>query len=102
MPSSPVNSNQIHTPAQTPIPAEVPIGLTQAYWENSSRPARVGVFARRAGLPMAGDPSGGFVNLLGAFVPPVIDDLRRGHRRGGTWMPGGPWLAHADAGDSRS
>ena len=34
----------------TPIPADEPIGLTQAYWENPSRAVQVEAFARRAKL----------------------------------------------------
>ena len=35
---------------RTPIPADSPIGLTAAYWENPSRPAQMRAFARRAGI----------------------------------------------------
>jgi hypothetical protein len=76
---------------RTPIPAKEPIGLTPAYWENPSRPAQVRAFARRAGLTLAGDPGAEFARVLGAFLSPVLDDLRRDARREGTWPPGGPW-----------
>lgn len=76
---------------RTPIPAEAPIGLTPAYWENPSRPAQVRAFARRAGLTLPDDPGREFAGLLGAFLLPLLDDLRRGAPRGGTWHPGGPW-----------
>jgi hypothetical protein len=51
----------------------------------------VRAFARRAGLTVAGDPSAEFARVLGAFLSPVLDDLRRDPRREGTWPPGGPW-----------
>ena len=76
---------------RTPIPTEEPIGLTPAYWENPSRPAQVRAFAGRAGLTLAGDPGAEFARVLGAFLSPVLDDLRRDTRREGTWPPGGPW-----------
>ena len=76
---------------RTPIPAEEPIGLLPAYWENPSRPAQVRAFARRAGLALAGDPGGEFARVLGAFLLPVLEDVRIGARREGTWPPGGPW-----------
>jgi hypothetical protein len=76
---------------RTPIPAEDPIGLTPAYWENPSRPAQVRAFARRAGLTIASDPGDEFVGLLGAFLLPLLDDLRRGDEREETWVPGGAW-----------
>ncbi len=76
---------------KTPIPADPPIGLTPAYWENPSRPAQVRAFARRAGLAVPDNPGEGFVGLLGAFLLPILDDARRGAPCAGTWPPGGPW-----------
>lgn len=77
---------------RTPIPQEEPIGLTPAYWENPSRPAQVHAFVRRAGLTTAIETgTGEIVHMLGAFLLPVLADLRRGARREGTWVPGGPW-----------
>ena len=80
---------------RTPIPAEEPIGLTSAYWDNPSRPAQVRAFARRARLTVAGQPGDELASLLGAFLLPILDDLRRGDAREGTWSPGGPWRAVA-------
>ncbi len=76
---------------RTPIPAEEPIGLTPAYWKNPSRPAQVRAFARRAGLALPDDPGSEFAGLIGAFLLPILDDLRDGEGREGTWGPGGPW-----------
>ena len=76
---------------RTPIPAEPPIGLTSAYWENPSRPAQVRAFARRAGIAVAADPAPDLARQLGAFLLPVLEDLQRGARREGAWPPGGPW-----------
>ncbi len=75
----------------TLIAAEPPIGLTPAYWENPSRPAQTRAFARRAGLKVPENPGTEFAGLLGAFLLPVVDDLRHGKGRTGTWFPGGPW-----------
>lgn len=77
---------------RTPIPEAAPIGLTPAYWENPSRPAQVRAFVRRAGLTTAIEPaSGEIVRMLGAFLLPVLDDLRHGAKCEGTWLPGGSW-----------
>lgn len=76
---------------RTPIPADEPIGLTGAYWDNPSRPAQVRAFARRAGLSVPDAPGQEFTRLLGAFLLPILDDLRCGERREGTWRSGGPW-----------
>lgn len=75
----------------TAIPAEEPIGLTPAYWENQSRPAQVRAFARRAGLAAFGEPAEEFHDLLHAFLRPILDDLRRGEHPQGTRRPGGSW-----------
>lgn len=81
---------------RTPIPQEEPIGLTPAYWENPSRPAQVHAFVRRAGLTGANKPGADeIVRLLGAFLLPVLDDLRRGVRHDGVWPPEGPWRSQA-------
>ena len=76
---------------KTPIPVEPPIGLTPSYWDNPSRPAQVRAFARRAGIAMSGDPARDLAGVLSLFLLPVLGDVQRGARRGGTWLPGGPW-----------
>lgn len=76
---------------RTPIPAEDPLGLTPAYWENPSRPAQVRAFARRAGLNVPAKPGEEFTRVLHAFLAPVLEDLRTGTRREGTWHAGGAW-----------
>ncbi len=76
---------------RTPIPADDPIGLTPAYWDNPSRPAQVRAFARRAGLAVPDKPAGTFHGKLHAFLAPVLADLRTRRRTVGTWPPGGPW-----------
>ena len=75
----------------TPIPSETPIGLTLEYWENPLRPAQVRAFARRAGLKAPENPADLFMGLLEAFLSPLLEDLRLGTRREGTWPPGGTW-----------
>jgi len=75
----------------TPIPAEDPIGLTPEFWGNPTRPAQVRAFARRSRIDAPERPASEFVHLLHAFLAPVLEDLRKGAERGGTWRPGGPW-----------
>lgn len=78
---------------RTPVPLGPPIALTPAYWDNPSRPAQVRAFARRAGLAVGGDPPPDLAEVLGAFLLPVLEDVQRGTRRGGTWPPRGPWVS---------
>lgn len=75
----------------TPIPIEEPIAITAAYWDNPSRPAQVRAFARRAGLTVSESFAGELAPVLRRFLSPILDDLREGTRRKGTWQPGGPW-----------
>lgn len=81
----------------TPVPIEIPIGLTPAFWENPSRPAQVRAFARRAGLEPPANHGREFSDLLASFLLPVLEDLRRGELRTSTWLPGGPWQAGSHA-----
>jgi hypothetical protein len=75
----------------TPLPTEDPIGLTRLYWENPSRPAQVRAFARRARLEVPEKPEEEFTHQLHTFLAPILEDLRAGAARTGTWRPGGPW-----------
>jgi len=76
----------------TPIPVEKPIGLTVDYWTNPSRPAQVRAFVRRAGLTLPEPFAEELTLVLGAFLLPVLDDLRLRSRREGHWKAGGPWV----------
>lgn len=76
---------------RTPLPAEEPIGLTSAYWQNPSRSSQVRAFTRRAGLTVTPDPGTEILGTLRPFLLPVFDDLRRRAQTPGVWRPGGPW-----------
>lgn len=75
----------------TPIPREDPIGLTHLYWENPSRPAQIRAFVRRARVEVPEKVEEAFPKVLSSFLSPVLEDLRSGGARTGTWSPGGPW-----------
>jgi predicted nucleotidyltransferase component of viral defense system len=76
---------------KTAIPPETPIGLTQDYWENPSRPAQMRAFARRAGVQFPESQKDQFMRMLQSFLEPVLRDAESGTSRMETWMPGGPW-----------
>ena len=84
---------------RTPIPAAEPIALTNAYWENPSRPSQLKAFVRRAGLSVGANPGGDIASTLAAFLLPVLNDLRGTGGRDGTWPPGGPWRSPATRAD---
>ncbi len=75
----------------TPIPEEPPIALTPEYWENPSRPAQVRAFARRARIAVPDEFAADCARIFDAFLAPVLEDLRVGASRAGTWRAGGPW-----------
>jgi hypothetical protein len=76
---------------QTPIPDDVPIALTHAYWDNPSRPAQTRAFARRTRVAVPEDFADECARILAAFLSPVLEDLRTNAPPSGTWQPGGPW-----------
>jgi hypothetical protein len=82
---------------RTPIPADEPIGLTPAYWENPSRPAQVRAFARRARIDVPEEFAQACSRVLRAFLSPILSDLRSGTVRHAAWAPGGPWQKSAAA-----
>jgi len=65
--------------------------MREENWENPSRPAQVRAFARRTRLVIPTEPGAEFVSLLGAFLLPLLDDLRQGADYKGTWAPRGSW-----------
>jgi predicted nucleotidyltransferase component of viral defense system len=75
----------------TPYPEGDPIGLTPAYWENPARSPQVRSFVRRAGLKVEMESPTMIMNLLRLFLLPLLDDLRRGFPRAGTWVQKGSW-----------
>jgi hypothetical protein len=76
---------------RTPVPADEPIGLTTAYWDNPSREAQARAFARRAGLAAGASHGEHILALLRPFLLPILDELRDDRSIEGHWSPGGPW-----------
>jgi len=75
----------------TPIPPDDPIGLTETYWENPTRPSQVRAFARRSGLAAEVGNGREILAVIRPFLVPVLDDIRARTVKDGTWLPGGPW-----------
>ncbi|MCC6849764.1 MAG: SAM-dependent DNA methyltransferase [Deltaproteobacteria bacterium] len=72
-----------------PDPAHEPLALTRDYWDNPSRPAQVLAFARRSRIDVPADFADDCARLLGAFLSPVLDDLRSGRKVVGHGRPEG-------------
>ena len=76
---------------KTPVPQEVPFGLTEAYWETPGREVQVRAFAARSGLEVAPETLRRIPAVICLFLLPILDDVRSGQRTEGTWAPPGPW-----------
>jgi hypothetical protein len=75
----------------TPVPLDLPIALTPAYWANPTRPAQVRAFSRRAGVDVPDNFATECARLLVDFLSPLLADLRTPESEPGKWRPGGPW-----------
>lgn len=74
----------------TPLPDGVPFGLTEAFAAMPERAAQWSAFVRRSRL--SGDTSlATCLELLRAFLTPLLADLEHGRPFEGLWPPGGPW-----------
>lgn len=62
---------------------QIDMGVGDAVWP-AARPTTFPV-------PVPDAPGVAFVALLGALLIPIVEDLRRGEPRAGSWKPGGPW-----------
>jgi len=76
---------------RTPIPQEPPIALTSEYWQNSTRPAQMRAFAKRAAIAIPDHFDQSCSRMLQAFLTPLLNDLRNGSIAPGSCSPDGPW-----------
>lgn len=75
----------------TPLPIEIPLGLSQLFAEDPTRQAQWSGFLRRLRLPIEkGSLDSVLVTFRGFLIPPV--DARLDKKPFCmTWPPGGPW-----------
>jgi len=74
----------------TPLPDDVPFGLTEDFAAMPERAAQWRAFVRRSRLP--GEASlAACLEVLRAFVAPLLTVLRGRRRFDRRWRPGGPW-----------
>lgn len=73
----------------TPLPAEVPLGLTSAFCELEGKRAQWTAFARRIRRPVPTLEE--VLPLVAMFLVPVLVPSGRARNGRGTWPPAGPW-----------
>lgn len=76
---------------KTPLPEEVPIGLTEEYWKQAGRDAQLRAFIRRARMEAASQKVSGIAPTLRKFLLLPWEALRNKEPFAQRWPQGGPW-----------
>lgn len=76
---------------RTPVPHDVPIGLTIEYWRDLGRATQMLAFAKRARLELDEPSSDQLIDRLQGFLLPVLQSLAAEEVFHRTWEDGGPW-----------
>ncbi len=76
---------------KTPLPEEVPVGLTEEYWKQAGRDAQLRAFVRRARMDAASQKVSGIAPMLRKFLLPPWEALRNNESFARHWLAGGPW-----------
>lgn len=75
----------------TPIPRELPEGLTQAFVDDPGRMLQWRSFLEKSGVVDVSEDLADVVATIAEFLEPVIAEARGGGSPGSHWPPGGPW-----------
>lgn len=75
----------------TPLPEEVPVGLTEEYWKQAGRDAQLRAFVRRARMDVASQSVSGIAPTLRTFLLPPWEALRDNEPFARHWPASGPW-----------
>jgi predicted nucleotidyltransferase component of viral defense system len=81
---------------RTPIPAELPQGLTRAFAEEPGKATQWRSFLKRVGGSAAPVDLGVVVDALSVFLWPILRSVHDGALNDGHWPPGGPWQSKED------
>lgn len=76
---------------KTPLPEEIPVGLTEEYWKQAGRDAQLRAFARRARINVAPQKLSEIAPMLREFLLPPCEALRHDVRFTKLWPVDGPW-----------
>jgi hypothetical protein len=75
----------------TPLPAETPIALTQAFADDAAKQAQWRAFIRRTAIALAPEPLPDLLRNVAVFVTPLLLALGTRAQFKHVWRPGGPW-----------
>ena len=75
----------------TPVPADLPVALTAAFYASEARLAQWRVYVNRNGLTGAPGDFPQVGELIASFLQPIWSDMQVTETRSGSWSPGGPW-----------
>jgi hypothetical protein len=75
----------------TPLPAETPIALTQAFADDAAKQAQWRAFIRRTAIALAPEPLPDLLRSVAGFVTPPLLALGTNAQFRHIWHPGGPW-----------
>lgn len=76
---------------QTPIPAGLPVALTDTFALDPTKQAQWSAFVARSQLVGTAILLPAVVGLVASFLAPVIEAAKNGASNVGSWKPGGPW-----------
>lgn len=76
---------------KTPLPQDVPVGLTEEYWKQAGRDAQLRAFVRRARMNVASQKLSGIAPMLRQFLLPPLEVLRNHEPFALHWPAGGSW-----------
>lgn len=76
---------------KTPLPEEVPVGLTEEYWKQAGRDTQLRAFLRRARIDVASQKLSEIAPMLREFLLPPCEALRNEKPFAQYWPAGGPW-----------
>jgi hypothetical protein len=75
----------------TPLPAETPIALTQAFADDAAKQAQWRAFIRRTAIALAPEPLPDLLRSVASFATPPLLALGASAPFEHVWRPGGPW-----------
>ncbi len=78
---------------QTPLAAETPFALTEAFYADPSKNAQWKAFLERTAIAIPPAPFPELVTLIATFVSPLMEATATSAMAAMTWPQGGPWVA---------